>query len=318
MSRLLNLSLIQLEYLVALDEHRHFINAAKACFVTQPTLSMQIKKLEEELGVVLFDRSKQPVIPTDIGKLIILQAREVIRETHRIDNILQSYQGTVAGDLTLGIIPTVSPYLMPQFISKLSKCYPDVRLHVKELLTDELIRMLQEDHIDLGIAATPLSVEGLIERPLFYEKFSVYLNEDHPAYQKFGLTGNDLLLDKVWLLSEGNCFRNQSINLCALKDQTKFLNNFEYESGSLETLIRIVNLEGGATVIPQWASLELRDSEKNHLRTLENADQVREISMLYTRNFVKANLVEKVFQVLRDAIPEVIKDNRKTGVVSIL
>ncbi|MFT5480230.1 MAG: LysR family hydrogen peroxide-inducible transcriptional activator, partial [Bacteroidia bacterium] len=205
MSRIANISLIQLEYLVALDEHRHFIKAAESCFVTQPTLSMQIKKLEEELGVLLFDRSKQPILPTDIGVLVVKQAKEVLNETRRIDNILQEYKGTVKGDIFLGIIPTISPYLMPHLISKLSKTYPELRLHVRELMTHEIIHELEEDHLDVGIVSTPLDSDRIEERPIFYERFCFYFNPKHPAYNNPSTVTKDILLDKMWLLSEGNC-----------------------------------------------------------------------------------------------------------------
>jgi LysR family transcriptional regulator, hydrogen peroxide-inducible genes activator len=318
MSRLLNISLIQLEYLVSLDEHRHFIKAAEACFVTQPTLSMQIKKLEEELGVKLFDRSKQPVIPTDVGKLIINQARLVIRETQRIENTLQEYTDKVSGDLTIGIIPTVSPYLMPQLISRLSKSFPEVKLHVRELMTDEIIRLLNEDHLDVGIAATPLELEGMIEKPIFYEKFCLYLNPTHPSYERTDLEANDLLSDKLWLLSEGNCFRLQTINLCSLKSLSKVTNHFDYESGSIDTLIRIVNLEGGATVIPEWATLELKYDERDHIRRLKQRDQVREVSLIHTRNFSKSKLVESLYGVLKNCVPETLQMNKGMEVLEVM
>lgn len=317
MSRFLNVSLIQLEYLIALDEHRHFIKAAEASFVTQPTLSMQIKKLEDELGVKLFDRSRQPVIPTDVGRLIIAQARNVIRETQRIDNILQDYKGTVSGDLTIGIIPTVSPYLMPHLISRISKAYPDVRLHVKELMTDDVIRLLKDDHLDVGIAATPLNDESIVERPVYYEKFSLYLNENHPAYGKQSPDANDLVSDKLWLLSEGNCFRYQSVNLCSVNDQKQRTDYFDYESGSIDTLIKIVNLEGGATVIPEWASLELSPENKRNLRTPQE-EETREISLIYTRNFAKAKLLDSLFEVVKSCVPEPILNNTGEHVARVM
>ncbi|MBI1307528.1 MAG: LysR family transcriptional regulator [Bacteroidetes bacterium] len=316
MSRTLNISLIQLEYLIALDEHRHFIKAAEACFVTQPTLSMQIKKLEDELGVKLFDRSRQPVIPTDVGSLVIEQARKVLRETQKIDNVLQEYKGTVSGDLVIGIIPTVSPYLMPHLISRISKDFPDIRLHVKELMTEEIVRMLREDHLDVGILATPLNEDGIIEKPVFNEKFCLYLNPEHPAFEKDHPDVNDLISNKLWLLSEGNCFRYQTINLCSVKDN-RGNGHFDYESGSIETLIRIVNLEGGATVIPEWASLELPDEQKKNLRMLNNEADLREVSLVYTRNFAKAKLLDSLFEVLIKCVPENLKSNSEGRILKV-
>lgn len=317
MTRIANLSLVQLQYLIALDEHRHFIKAAQACFVTQPTLSMQIKKLEEELGVKLFDRGKQPIIPTDVGILVIDQAKKVLNETKKIENILLEYKGKVSGDLNVGIIPTVSPYLMPHLISKISKRYPEIRLNVRELMTDEIIQLLQKDHLDVGIVATPLEVDGMVEKPIFYEKFCLYLNPNHPAYNLDVIEAKVLLEDKLWLLSEGNCFRNQAVNLCALRHSSALKNMFNYESGSIETLIRIVNLEGGATVIPEWASLDLLPEERKHIREVKG-NSVREVSLVYTRNFAKAKLSEAFYSTLQACVPVQLKRNSDSQVLAVL
>ncbi len=316
MTRIANLSLVQLQYLIALDEYRHFIKAAESCFVTQPTLSMQIKKLEEELGVKLFDRGKQPIIPTDVGILVIEQAKKVLNETRKIENILLEYKGTVSGDLNVGIIPTVAPYLMPQLISQISKRYPDIRLNVKELMTEDIISLLQKDHIDVGIVATPLDVDGMVEKPIFYEKFCLYLNPKHPAYELDEIDSKLLLDDKLWLLSEGNCFRDQAVNLCSLRHSSSLKNTFNYESGSIETLIRIVNLEGGATVIPEWASLDLSDEDKKHIRSVKG-DSVREVSLIFTRNFAKAKLSEAFFATLQSCIPIQLKRNSNKKVMAL-
>lgn len=317
MSRIANISLVQLQYLVALDEHRHFIKAAQSCFVTQPTLSMQIKKLEEELGVKLFDRGKQPIIPTDVGVLVVEQAKQVLNETKKIENILLEYKGKVTGDLNVGIIPTISPYLMPHLISNISKKYPDVRLNVRELMTEEIIGLLQKDHLDVGIVATPLEIEGMVERPIFYEKFCLYLNPDHPAYDMDEVDAKQLLEDKLWLLSEGNCFRDQAVNLCSLRHEQALKNTFNYESGSIETLIRIVNLEGGATVIPEWASLDLKPEDRKNIRKVHGGESVREVSLIFTRNFAKAKLTDAFFNVLQASVPPQLKRNVKENILSL-
>ncbi len=317
MTRIANLSLVQLQYLTALDEHRHFIKAAQSCFVTQPTLSMQIKKLEEELEVKLFDRSKQPIIPTDVGVLVIEQAKRVLNETKKIENILLEYKGKIAGDLNVGIIPTISPYLMPQLISQISKRYPEVRLNVRELMTEEIISLLHKDHRDVGIVATPLEIDGMVEKPIFYERFCIYLNPSHQAYDMDQLDAKILLEDKLWLLSEGNCFRDQAVNLCALKHTAALKNSFNYESGSIETLIRIVNLEGGATVIPEWASLNLRPEEKKNIRPVKG-NTVREVSLIYSRNFAKAKLSEAFYSTLQACVPVQLKKNAGNPVAAVV
>lgn len=313
-----NISLVQLQYLVALDEHRHFIKAAESCFVTQPTLSMQIKKLEEELEVKLFDRGKQPIIPTDVGVKVIEQAKKVLNETRKIENILLEYKGKVSGDLNVGIIPTVSPYLMPHLIRNISKRYPDIRLNVRELMTEEIISLLQKDHLDLGIVATPLHEDGIVERPVFYEEFCLYLNPNHPAYDQKEVETKQLLEDKLWLLSEGNCFRDQAVNLCSLRHSASLKNTFNYESGSIETLIRIVNMEGGATVIPEWATLDLRQEDKRNVRTVHGGNSVREVSMIYTRNFAKAKLSEAFFDSLKASVPIQLRENKGKHVIGVM
>jgi LysR family transcriptional regulator, hydrogen peroxide-inducible genes activator len=313
----MNISLIQLEYLVALDEHRHFVNAAKASFVTQPTLSMQIKKLEEELGILLFDRSKQPIIPTDAGKLIVAQAKSILRETRKIEDILLGYQEKISGDLTIGIIPTVSSFLVPHLLGNFSKSYPEVQLHIKELHTDQIVKLIDDDHLDVGILATPLHIDFLAERPVFYEKFLLYLNPSHPAYGKKPLTAKDLMDDKLWLLSQGNCFRNQSVNLCAL--QAKMDNNsFDYESGSLDTLKKIVDIEGGATVLPEWATYDLCSDNVKNLHHLEDDDTVREISIVYSRNFAKSRLVNTLEEMVKKSTPPKLISKRGNKVMEIM
>jgi LysR family transcriptional regulator, hydrogen peroxide-inducible genes activator len=317
MPRIANLSLVQLQYLTALDEHRHFIKAAQSCFVTQPTLSMQIKKLEEELEVKLFDRSKQPIIPTDVGVLIIEQAKNVLNETRKIENILLEYKGKVSGDLNVGIIPTISPYLMPPLISHISKRFPEIRLNVRELMTEEIVNLLQKDHLDVGIVATPLEIDGMVEKPIFYEQFCLYLNPNHPAYDREEIDAKMLLEDKLWLLSEGNCFRDQAVNLCALRHSSALKNTFNYESGSIETLIRIVNLEGGATVIPEWASLDLKPEDKKHIRPVRG-NSVREVSLIYTRNFAKAKLSEAFYSTLQASVPAQLRKNTDKQILAVM
>lgn len=313
----MNISFIQLEYLLALDQHRHFVKAAEACFVTQPTLSMQIKKLEDELGVKLFDRSKQPVIPTDAGLLIIEQARKVVAETKKISDILMEFKGEVSGELVIGVIPTISPYLMPYLISQISKNYPQLKLRVKELFTEDIIIQLQKDYLDVGIAATPLHVEGLIERPAFYEKFKIYLNPAHPHYREEFIEPSHLLDDKLWLLSEGNCFRNQAINLCSTDVRYNKHLTFDYESGSLETLKRIVDLEGGATILPEWASGMMCEGSQQNIRSFKNDNSVREISLIYTRNFAKARLLKVLEEMVKASVPGELLENASSEIMEV-
>lgn len=314
---MLNISLIQLEYIVALDEHRHFVKAAEACHVTQPTLSMQVKKLEDELGVLLFDRSRKPLIPTDVGMIVVEQARQILRETRKIENVLLEFKNTVSGELKIGIIPTISPYLMPHIIKIISEKHPDIKVRVKEMFTEAILQNLKNDHIDVGIAATPIDAEGFQERPLFKERFMLYVNSGHPAYHKKEFTTEDLLQEPLWLLSEGNCFRNQSVKICSLDKMLRSRSNFIYESGSLETLKRVVDVEGGATVLPQWAVLDLFPEESDHVRSIQGDHTARQVSLITSRNFAKIRLLSTLENLIKSIVPAPLDQNTDLPVIDI-
>lgn len=314
---MLNVTLSQLEYIVALDTYRHFVTAAEKCFVTQPTLSMQIKKLEEQLNIVLFDRSKQPIIPTGAGEKIIKQARIILSEANKINDILLEYRDTVAGELTIGIIPTIAPYLLPRFIGNFTKAYPKVKLKVRELLTEEIIAELKNDTLDVGIVVTPLAENNIMEQPLFYEKFKAYLAESHKSFNSGGpVSVNELTTEKLWLLSEGNCFRDQVFSLCNIYDNKSDL-FFDYESGSIETLIKIVDIEGGATVVPEFACTYLHADQLKHIKPIEEDNAVREVSLVYSRNFAKRKLMEALQDKILEAIPDGMKKVERKEVIPI-
>ena len=196
-----SISLTQLTYIVAVAQTRNFVKAAKSCFISQPTLSMQIQKLEEELGVILFDRSRKPVEPTLIGKKVLEQSQRVLQEAFRIEELIKEEMGEISGDFKLGIIPTLAPYLLPLFLENFTKSYPKVNLIVEELQTQQIIRMLGRDKIDAGILVTPLNSKGIIEQPLFNDPFVVYLNKNHPLYKLEKVSDKDLTLEDLWLLN---------------------------------------------------------------------------------------------------------------------
>lgn len=314
---MLNISLIQIQYLIALDEHRNFIKAADASFVTQPTLSMQIKKLEEELGVRLFDRSKQPIEPTVIGKRIIEQAKLIYKETAYIENILKEFTGEVSGTLKIGVLPTISNALIPKLISQIAQHYPDLKLHISEMLTNEIVEDLSQNKIDVGIISTPLHNASLIEKPLYVEKFRLYLNPKHPAYSKRALDVSDLLEDKIWLLSEGNCFRTQSINLCTLPEESLNHLALNYESGNLQTLKKVVDLEGGATIMPEWEAAELDDESLNNVRALTSDNAGREVGLVYTKYYAKGGVIDKLEEMIMRSLPNYIRDNKNLEIIEM-
>jgi LysR family transcriptional regulator, hydrogen peroxide-inducible genes activator len=307
----------QLEYIVALDTHRHFAIAAEQCYVTQPTLSMQINKLEQELAVKIFDRSKQPVLPTAAGIEIIEKARKLLADRDELLEAIQLKKDVVKGELRIGIIPTLAPYLLPLFIQSLAKRFPELKLKIAELTTQTLISQLREGRIDAGILVTPLQEAGITEDVLFYEELVAYVSKNNSVYKKQYVLSNDIDPDKLWLLEEGHCFRSQIVNLCELRKKTKGGSHFEYEAGSIETLRRMVDLHDGITILPELATIDMTMKQQQNLRYFKSPAPMREVSMVVHRHFVKKKLIEVLKQEILKAVPEKTKKNKKTVVVPI-
>jgi LysR family transcriptional regulator, hydrogen peroxide-inducible genes activator len=308
-----NFSLMQLEYLV------HFAMAAEKCFVTQPTLSMQIQKMERDLGVLIFDRSKQPVIPTEAGHIIIEQAKLVLKEAGKIPQMVADLKGKIAGDIRLGIIPTIAPYLMPLFINKFLKKYPEIKLIIHELITEEIVERLKKGQLDAGILSTPLHDKSIHEDPLFYEEFVVYLSRNDKSFNKKYLLPKDIDISRLWLLEEGHCFRSQIINLCELRKESGKEKRFDYETGSIETLKKMVELNHGVTILPELSIADMTASQKKLIRNFKDPVPVREVSLVTHRNFIKLKIISALKNEVLEAIPaEMIKQKRtlKKGVVS--
>lgn len=292
----------QLEYLIAVDKHRHFGHAAESCFVTQPTLSAQLSKLERELGVILFDRSKMPVIPTEIGVQIIAQAKKVVSESKGILELVAQLKGDISGVIKLGIIPTLAPYLLHLFIRKFLEKYPKVKMEVQEMVTEEIVRKLKNDELDLGIVVTPLHEIGVVEKPMFYEKFYAYLSKGHPLLKEKEFKPNMIKQEDLWILQQGHCFRDQVINLC---DQSlSGPSNFHYESGSLEGLKNMVNKYQGVTLLPELATFDLSDEEKSRIRPFAGVPPTREVSIILNRSYLKQKLVELLYNEITESIPQ--------------
>lgn len=292
----------QLEYIIAVEKYRHFGQAAEACFVTQPTLSAQVSKLERELDVILFDRSKMPVIPTETGEILVAQAKRVVMESKAIFETISQLRGDIGGVLKLGIIPTLAPYLLPLFIKSFIEKYPNVRLQVQEMVTEDILKNLKNDELDLGIVVTPLSESGIEEKPIFYEKFYAYLSKNHPLLKKSQVTIPDILGEDLWVLQQGHCFRDQVLSLC---DQSKFNRlNFHYESGSLEGLKNLVNRYQGVTLLPELATFGLSEEEKRRMRPFEGEQPIREVSLVLTRSYLKRRQVELLYKEITASVPE--------------
>ncbi len=311
------MTITQLEYIIALDTYRNFVNAAESCNVTQPTLSMQIQKLEDELGVKVFDRSKQPVIPTGIGEGIIAQARNVLKEHSKIIEIIQDEKGIIKGNLRLGIIPTIAPYLIPRFLIKFLTKYPDVNLIVNEMTTEQIIYQLKNDLLDCGIMASPIKDKNLNEETMYYEEFVTYVSPSNKLAKKTTVKPEDLDLADIWILTEGHCMRNQVINICGerKKDTTKA--RFNYQTGSVETLKRIVDQDDGITILPELAVLEFTGEQIDNVRYFKAPEPVREISMFTHRHFVKKKLVKTLMEEVIANVPNKMRKKEKRDIVKI-
>lgn len=309
------MTITQLEYAVAVDTYRSFVLAAEKCFVTQPTLSMQIQKLEEHLGVKLFDRSRQPITPTEIGIEIIEQARILLQESFKIKDIIEERKGEIGGELKIGVIPTVAPYLIPKVIGGFLVKYPKIRLSISELTTEHIIKQIKVGLLDCGILATPLEEDFLEERPVYYENFVSYLTKSSPMFKKKALTTNDLDVDNLWLLNEGHCMRNQVLNICHhTKSNHHKLN---YNTGSIETLIKMVDVNEGITILPELAIQDFSVKQMDRVRYFKSPEPSREISIVTHKNFIKKRMIDALEQEILLAIPKRMKSKKKKSVISI-
>lgn len=296
------MTITQLQYVLAVAEHKNFTLAAEKCFVTQPTLSMQIQKIEEELNILIFDRSKKPIQLTDIGQKIVNQAKNIVNEADRIKDIVEHQKGFIGGEFRLGIIPTIMPTLLPMFLNNFIKKYPKIKLIIEELNTDEIILRLKNGHLDAAIAATPLEDEKIKEIVLYYEPFVAYIPENYAISHKNEIEVSDLNLDDILLLQDGHCFRDGILNLCKTQDITS-RNSFQLESGSFETLIKLADEGLGTTLLPYLHTLDLKEKDKSKLRQFKEPKPAREVSLIYPKNELKIHIIDA----LRNTISGVVK-----------
>jgi len=311
------MTLVQLEYIVAFDQYRAFGLDAGHCHVTQPTLSMQVQKLESELGIQIFDRTRHPIIPTEIGEQLIQQARKVQAELAVLNDLVQVRKGIVSGELRMGIIPTLAPYLLPLFIQSFTATQPHIKLVVTEMTTEVIMSKLREGRIDVGLMVTPLYDQQLTEHVLFYEELFAYTSPNSSVYKKSYVLPKDIDPQKLWLLEEGHCFRSQILNLCELRKASRQTIQFAYEAGSLETLRRMVDLNDGITILPELATLDLNAKQKQSLREFKKPSPMREVSLVVHREFVKKRLIEVLKKEIIQSVPEKVRKNKNNFVVEI-
>lgn len=273
-----SMTLTQLKYILAVDRARNFAQAARECFVTQPTLSMQIQKLEDTLQVKIFDRDHNPVVPTELGKKILIMAQKIIHESDGLENFSKGLRGEVAGDFHLAVIPTLAPYLLPLFLKNFEELYPKVHLKIYEYQTAEILPLIKEGKMDAALLATPLGDKKVTEEVLFFEPFKVYLSEKHEFLKKKDIKEEDLDLKEAWLLKEGHCLRTQVLKLCGhpvSKERSIF-----FEGGSLETLVHLVEKTQGFTILPYLATLTMKKEQLKNIREFKGMIPVREISLI--------------------------------------
>ncbi|HYG15333.1 MAG TPA: LysR substrate-binding domain-containing protein [Bacteroidia bacterium] len=295
------MNLQQLEYIIAIDTYRHFAQAAESCFVTQPTLSMMVQKLEDELGLKLFDRSRQPVEPTADGVVIISRAKEILAQVRQLKDFAQEQTHEVSGELHLVVIPTLAPYVLPFFLNSLVEKHPRLKVFVREATTSRIIEMLKKGEADLGLLSTPLNEPQIKEFPLFYEELLAYYTLPGTHHKK--LKPGEVDLNNLWLLEEGHCFRSQVLNYCELQKQSGIEKRLEYEAGSIQTLINMLDSQPGITIVPQLATYSLSPAQKKHVIPFVAPQPVREISLVASVHFSRTKVLEAVRKEILGKVP---------------
>jgi LysR family hydrogen peroxide-inducible transcriptional activator len=283
------MNLQQLEYIIAVDQFKNFSRAAEYCHVTQATLSAMVKKLEEELEIIIFDRKGNPIVTTDSGHIILDEARKVLLHSQLMRDKAKAIQGKIGGRVKLGIIPTIAGSLLPKIIRHLLLAHPDLKIEIMELTTHNIIKQLKEGQLDAGILATPLNIEEIEENILYYEALMVYGNFSE---EKQFLMPEEIRENKIWLLEEGHCLREQFINLCHLKKKDNLPKNLKFEAGSFETLLSMVDEFDGLTLIPELYYQTLSDEKKQKVRQFKAPIPVREVSLVYFRPFAKQRIIK--------------------------
>lgn len=298
-----SVTLVQLKYATALDNIRNFSRAAEFCHITQPTLSIQLKKLEESLDLVIFDRSKSPLIPTASGEIFLTRARRVLREMDNLIEEVDLIKEDIKGEITIGVIPTLAPYLVPAFIGEFAQQFPGLKIRVQELLTQSIIEELKRDRIDAGLLVGPVLNSEVHLQPLFYEEIMVYLNTRHPLMSESEIDVHQLQSADLWILGEGHCFRDQILNLCTLRNKDNS-RSISYESGSLETLKRLVDIEGGFTLVPELSVHAMSPSSRKRIKRIEGVKPLREVSLATARSFNKRRIIDILGAFISESVPK--------------
>ena len=299
------ITLTQMEYVLAVAREGNFRRAAKSCHVTQPTLSLQVQKFEDYLDTILFDRSKNPVKLTKLGQLIIKQVEVAYIEALRVLEVVDNESGKITGELRVGVIPTIAPYLVPLFLRKLNNDYPDLELSVSELTTENCLAALDREEIDIAILATKEDQKKYQQEKLYDEELMLYVNAKHKFANKKIVHADDLELADIWLLEDGHCLKDEVIKICKLRREKKAKpKNLNLKVGSLEALRYLVEENFGYTLLPRLATLKLSKSKKAILKTLSAPTPIRSIQLTKRRRVLKSAAIEALKQTVLVSLPK--------------
>lgn len=301
------MTLLQLNYVLELNRYQSFSYAAERLSISQPALSLQIGKLEEEIGMKIFNRTSGKVIPTNEGEIFIGKARELILMSENLKDLPFELEERPEGELKIGVIPTLAPYWLPLFLDSFTKLFPKIRLFVSELKTEEVIQELKNGQIDVGFISTPVDAKGLLFKPLFYEKFYLYVSDSHVLYQKNYIDLARVDLKEMWYLNEGNCFQNQVNSVCSFAKEPHEEQNMVYLSNSIESLCNVVEKVGGVTFIPELATLSVDSEKEDMIKTIKPNSPIREISMVTTKFAKNDRLINLLLVEALKVIPKRMK-----------
>lgn len=310
------MTLTQLKYILAVERCQNFAQAARECFVTQPTLSMQIHKLEDYLQVTVFDRSTSPVSPTTLGKKVLQMAREIVHRADALEEMARNVRQEVAGEYNLGVIPTLAPYVLPIFVEKFRQTYPKVHLRIFEHTTDDIIARLREDKLDAGLLATPLMEKDITEHPLFHESFGLLFSPGHELLGESEIREQSLKMDEAWLLKEGHCLRTQMLQLCR-PSRGPFERAVHFEGGSIETLVNLLESMSGFTVVPELAVPHFSKDVQKRVRPFKGNTPVREVSLVTGPFALKASITKALEKTIKETLPKGLQLRKKANVIEV-
>ena len=310
------MTLQQLSYAIALQRFKNYSRAAESMGISQPAMSIQIRKLEDETNLKLFDRNRNAVIPTQEGKIFLDRAQLLLTQARQLEDLVAELNENFIGELRIGVIPTLAPYLLPLFIKNLNKQFPRLKIHVKETITEEVIRLIKAGELDGGIISTPIESKVHLDSiPLFYEGFKLFVSMDHALYEKRKVNVKDIPIKDLWLLSEGNCFRDQVNNICEISRQEESQNLFFFESNSIEALCRIVEFKGGITFLPELTTLHFSSEHEEMIKDLLGPKRVREISLVHLPNVSRKHKLEQLATVIQENIPKTLLKKGKSALI---